>query len=51
MSVERDGFSPWETLKMLRTLLVILLWLAMWVLPCVVAPRIDLEDRDDWNEG
>ena len=46
MSVERDSFSPWETLKMVRTLLVVLLWLAMFLLPCVVAPRIDLEEED-----
>ncbi len=31
---------------MLRFRIIILLWLAMLVLPCVVAPRIDLEEED-----
>jgi hypothetical protein len=31
---------------MVRTLFVILVWLAMLVLPCVAAPRIDLEEDD-----
>lgn len=34
---------------MVRTLIVILLWLAMFLLPCVAAPRIDLEEND-WVE-
>jgi len=29
---------------MARALSVILLWMAMFVLPCVVAPRIDLDE-------
>jgi hypothetical protein len=29
---------------MARALIVILLWMAMFVLPCVVAPRIDLDE-------
>jgi hypothetical protein len=30
--------------QMARALIVILLWMAMLVLPCVVAPRIDLDE-------
>jgi len=30
--------------QMARSLIVILLWMAMLVLPCVVAPRIDLDE-------